>query len=833
MISNAHLDPIWQWQWEEGAVEALSTFRAAVKLLDMFPEYVFVHNESLLYEWVEELEPTLFKRISSLIRDGRWIVVGGWYVQPDCNIPGGESFVRQILVGKRYFIEKFGVEPTAGYNVDSFGHNGGLPQILSKSGYKYYLHFRPQPNELELPNELYLWLGVDGSEIIACRPELGHYVTDAGKGIDKAVEGIDLVRKNRRGAMAFWGVGDHGGGASAEELEELRKVIDSCEDVEIRHSDPEAYFDSIAELRDSLPVVKGDIQRCFTGCYTSAARIKRAHRQAEGLIAQAERFATLAAHTAGIPYPAEELDAAWKGLLFNQFHDILAGSSSEAGTQDGIDIFGHCTTIARKVRLKSALALAALDPPTEDGIPVYVFNPHAQAYIGPVEADLMIDYRPTWKGEVHVEVRDASGNLVPYQEETPTSRLPFEWRKKITFVAGVPPLSCARYMVHTNTAPNSAESAAMVTNTSNSFVVQTGRLRAIFDRTSGQLWRLMDLHEGRELLRDTGIGLLVIDDTGDSWGTGVDSYREVVGRFTRADAETLARLSGQNGADPLVSAIRVIEDGPVRTVVESVLKYGSSTAITQYSFYPNTSHVDIKVRVNWCEPRRMLKLAIPTTLAGAAARCEIPYGAIARETDGTEWPGQRWTVMELKDYLVGLVNTGQYGFDAKNAELRLSLLRSPVFCHNYGLELEADRTHTFMDLGEHEIRLALAFGRRDAAMERVIELTNRMNMPPFVMPYFPNGPEDAYNPANLSAESFISIAPANVILGALKVAEDGNGYIVRIHESAGLRTCAMLFSALAGDCEIELGPYELKSFRISKSGMETVDLMERSMPHIR
>ena len=165
LLCNAHLDPVWLWEWEEGAAETLSTFRTAADLCEKDGSFVFNHNEVILYQWVETYEPELFARIQKLVRAGRWHVMGGWFLQPDCNMISGESFVRQILAGRRYFFEKFGVTPTTALNFDPFGHTRGLVQVLKKSGYDSYLFGRPGQEDCALPDADFIWVGYDGSEI--------------------------------------------------------------------------------------------------------------------------------------------------------------------------------------------------------------------------------------------------------------------------------------------------------------------------------------------------------------------------------------------------------------------------------------------------------------------------------------------------------------------------------------------------------------------------------------------------------------------------------------------------------------------------------------------
>ena len=221
LISNAHLDPIWQWEWEEGAAAAMSTFRCAARFCREFDGYIFCHNESLIYRWVEEYEPALFTEIQELVKLGKWHIMGGWHVQPDCNLPSGEGFARQVTEGRRYFAEKFGKEPTTAINFDPFGHTRGLVQIMAKSGYDSYLFCRPDPGNCALPAETFTWVGYDGSTVVGQRAAEGY-----GSSLGRAMEKIRSLENRDVGnglGFALWGVGNHGGGPSREDIRAINE----------------------------------------------------------------------------------------------------------------------------------------------------------------------------------------------------------------------------------------------------------------------------------------------------------------------------------------------------------------------------------------------------------------------------------------------------------------------------------------------------------------------------------------------------------------------------------------------------------------------------------
>ena len=204
LVCNAHLDPAWLWELEEGAAEAVSTFRIAADFCEQYDDFVFNHNEAILYQWILEYDPVLFGRIKQLVRAGKWHIMGGWYLQPDCNMPSGESFVRQILVGRRFFREHFGVEPTTAINFDSFGHTRGLVQVLARAGYKAYIHCRLARDWLELPSDYFRWIGYDGSSVIVVRRSEGYNSRGgmAAQKIRKAMEN----ESSRESILVLWGI---------------------------------------------------------------------------------------------------------------------------------------------------------------------------------------------------------------------------------------------------------------------------------------------------------------------------------------------------------------------------------------------------------------------------------------------------------------------------------------------------------------------------------------------------------------------------------------------------------------------------------------------------
>jgi alpha-mannosidase len=820
LVCNAHLDPIWMWTWEEGAREAISTFRTAADFLDEYPGFIFNHNESVLYEWVEQYDPALFARVRRLVREGRWNISGGWYLQPDCNMPGGETLVRLIATGLRYFSNKFGVRPQVAYNFDSFGHNGSLPQLLRQSGYRLYIHCRPGENLLRLPAPQYRWQGLDGSEILALRPATGWYGTSEGTVGDSARRGADLARKTGEDVLVLWGLGDHGGGPTRKDLEAIRELIRETADVEIRHSTPEAYLASLKPA-SAYSVHRGDLQRSFAGCYVSMSPIKRAMRRGEALLASAERWSTLAWLQRGRNYPHEELQQAWKGVLFNTFHDILAGSSAEAPLlQDAMETFGRSAEICRRLRMAAQMALLPNVPPKPGTIPVYVFNPHACAMTAPVGLEFAMEYMPP-KQVVPFALCDDSGRKIPCQDKGG----PFErsvaisgWHRHLSFVAHVPPLSARRYEIRCGEQPAASAWPLNVTRTKAAIIVENRWVRARFLHATGGLASLYDKRTRRELLRGS-VRAVAMKDTLDAWGgePNVD-FSTPLGDFVPLSTRQVGRWAGEERA--ACPALHVLFEGPVSVTIQSLVGWRRSRVCQQFTLYADLPYLDASLRVHWQERRQCLKWVLPLRLHDCRAVCEVPFAAIERPADGTENVGGRWVRLEERAgerLAVGVASDGQYAFHAgRNGELGLSLVRGAVHARFGDLAARPDEHHTYMDQGQHDFRFRVLWGKAPRLAKALIPAAVELNLPlePFFMYHQPTSRPGS--PSRM--EPMLEVNPDTVVLSALKKADDGDDLVVRFNETLGRRTRATLrIAGMSAPISLNLGPFEVKTFRIRRT----------------
>jgi len=833
LVCNAHLDPVWMWHWEEGAREAISTFRTAADLLDEYSGFVFNHNESVLYEWVEEYDPALFARIRRLVKQGRWNISGGWYLQPDCNMPGGETLVRLITTGLRYFSERFGVRPMVAYNFDSFGHNGSLPQLLRQSGYRLYIHCRPGEGLLDLPAPQYRWQGLDGSEILALRPSTGWYGSGEGTAVDSARRGADLARRTGEDVLVLWGLGDHGGGPTRADLAAIEGLMRETTDVEIRHSTPEAYLARLRPSR-SYPVHRGDLQRSFAGCYTSMSSIKRAMRRGEALLASAERWSAVAWLECGCDYPQEELEQAWKCILFNSFHDILAGSSAEEPLlRDAMEIFGRSADVCRRLRMAAQMALLPSAAPRPGTIPVYVFNPHASPMRAPVSIQFPMQYMPPKRVEPFALYEDR-GRKIPCQDKGG----PFErsvaiggWHRHLSFVADVPPLSARRYEIRRGEQPAAGTCPLKVRETKTAIIAENRWMTAKFLRSTGGLASLRDKRTGRELLRGS-VRPVAMKDTLDAWGgePNVD-FSTPLGDFVPLSPREMARWAGEERAG--APALHVLFQGPVSITVQSLVGWRRSRVCQHFTLYADLPYVDASLRVHWQERRQCLKWVLPFRLSNCRAVCEVPFAAIERPADGSENVGGRWVRLEEvagERLAVGVASSGQYAFHARRSgELGLSLVRGAVHARFGDLPARADEHHTYMDQGQHGFRFRLLWGKAAALSRALIPTAIELNMPlePFFM-YSQRTPAPG-SPAR--REPPLEVEPSTVVLSAFKKAHDGDDVIVRLNETLGRRTRATLrFPGMKSAVVLRLRPFEIATLRVRRGArratITTCDLLE-------
>jgi alpha-mannosidase len=680
MIGNAHIDPVWLWLWQAGADEAIATMSAAADRCDEYPEFIFTRGEAWLYRQVERIRPDLFARVRKLIERGQWHIAGGQFIQPDLNLPTEAGLRRQLIHGQRYFREKFGITPTVGYNVDSFGHTASLPDILVEYGYTAYVFRRPEQHQVALPANAFVWQGVKGGEVMAFRIEPGYVANfaDLTGHVKIAIEHADPALGH---TMCFYGVGNHGGGPTKAMIEWIieHKRFDGHELV---FSTPQAYFEAIAAQRARLPRVNIELQHTFPGCYSVMHDIKSDQRHAEQLLDQAERAAN--AFAAGDDeregYQGQ-LDGAWEDLLFTAFHDILAGTAIPSAWRSVRARQGRARIAGEEVLYDATRRWSYRTLPRVNVQQVVVINTDETPFSGFVEAEPFLDF-DNWRDRW---LADERGRAVPFQEIQPEAN---QLMPRILFPAEIGPFSSRQFQVLDDAAPprepmegSMAASPEMLSNGRLTVALGGGGVAAIS----------MD---GSNLLGAGGIGLHLRRDTSDTWTFHTDRWEEPV--------ETALESA----------AWQVEETGPLRVRARLDGRLRHSRIRWSVSLYRGEATVYLDLEVNFDERFTLLQMPIRLAAKPASWTDGIAGAHVERQPSPTEWPFLGWSRLRVGDTDIGFVTNDAYSHSVDGPIWQPTLLRSPKMAWGGGEPaVYAGRDH-HTDQGLHRFAFQLWFAKR-------------------------------------------------------------------------------------------------------------------------
>lgn len=804
MIGNAHIDPVWLWTVSEGRAEVLSTYRTAIALMKEFEGYVFTSGGAVTYQWVAQDDPDLFQAIRRAVAEGRWALVNGWWLQPDCNIPSGESFARHALYGQRYLQANFGRRARVGYNVDSFGHAGTLPQLLRLGGLESYVFFRPGPHEKALPLGPFWWEAPGGARVLACRPPL-HYGSPGDVDIaERVLAAAAEAPENLPLVMCFYGVGNHGGGPTRQSVQgilELQKREDSVRPI---FSSPERYFEEVRQRSLDWPVVRDELQHHSRGCYTALSRVKRENRRAEHALLCAERLATVASLSCNTPRATARLAEAWQEVLFNQFHDILAGTSIRKAYEEVWQAYERVQHTAAAIQDAALDALSAQVSVADRGRgnPFLVWNPlpwertEAVRFSVPL-GDWRYDFRGT-RFPVRAEVEDSEGAQVPCQ----IVGVELDYNTYIVHLeawVSVPGLGARALYVTLYEGEAPAKDEPIYTDT-----LENGIYRLRFDPQGGYLASLWDLEHHVEYLAGLAALPLVIDDPSDTWSHDVAAFREVCGRFQALGPAELTHA------------------GPVRQTVRLRSAWGNSRITQEVTLYRDTRAIDVTMTVDWREQLKMLKLAFPLKLGQPVVTASAPYGWVVRQANGEEEPCQEW--VDLSGVAGGemrglcLVNDCKYGYDALDNELRLSILRSPIYAFHKPRQIVPGVIYHYIDQGEQVLRYRLLPHLGHWESVNPVRASYELHEPLLVRPTTPHqGP--------WGEEAWLRVLPEHVVLTTIKLAEDDGRLLVRGYETVGRPARVTLVSDILGQSwSHDIGPHEIWTLALPLDGGAPVPL---------
>lgn len=809
LIGNAHLDPAWLWRWQEGYTEVLCTFRSALDRMKENPDFIFTCAGAAYYAWVEKMDPGMFEEIRQRVAEGRWVITGGWWIQPDCNLPCGESFARHGLYSQRYFHDRFGITAKTGYNVDSFGHNAMLPQILKQSRMGAYMFMRPSAEveywedaekEKVFPFEdtAFLWESPDGTQLPTYHVLYSYNTGDDEHLIRKAEARAELADQQNLPQMALYGVGNHGGGPTASNLTAADDLIHSNPEGRFLFSSPDRYFQELELQR--LKVLKDDLQNHASGCYTAVMQVKELNRKAEEALLSAEKFHSMA-KLLGLKLDTPNFEELWRTVMFHQFHDLLCGCCIESAHSDTIHalggvidrasvlenealqkIFWNVETLHEEIPPQGKFNFRVWD--SSRGVPVIVFNPHSHGVNAAVKL-------PVFGGKY---VTDQAGIPIPMQPVKSEATADMG-NVELMIHAELPAMGYRIFRVYRE---EKGEVSPLHSLNVTEYTLENNWTRLELDPETGAIISLFDKTAGKELISGP-CRMRVMDETHcDAWAHAVFRFDQEVGVFENAQ-------------------IRIVENGSIRGALTVKTAWGQSDIAQKFIIYRDKPGIFVENRVFWREQHKVLKLCYPVNVQKGIPTSSIPYGFMDRRPDGREYPMQNWVALRENGYGLGIATDSRTAYDAVETELRITALRSPIYADHFGFDLR-DESCRFTDQGEHFFTLYLgSVGENTRSLQQEAEML--VSQPRVMLGGDHHG-------KLLEVASVLSCDHDDVDVTVVKLAEDGSGdWILRCHECCGQNVTAKI---MLGDTTFEAAftPQQIRTFRISGETVTETDMTE-------
>ena len=770
IVGHSHIDTAWLWPVAETWRKCARTFSSVLNLMDQYPEFIFTQSAPYHAEAIERLYPALLPRIRQRVAEGRWEVNGGMYVEPDCNIPSGESFVRQFLIGQQTTERLFGRRSDAFWQPDVFGYSAALPQIMRGCGVEFFLTTKIAWNDTtRFPYDTFWWRGIDGTPVLAhfnrihCWPDPKTLCEQYADLQHKDVE-------DRR--LAAIGYGDGGGGPQFEMLEVARRVGDLDGVPRASYATVSAFMTALRDEQGPvLPEYVGELYlEGHRGTLTSIAAIKRGNRRAELALRDAEFMAVTAA-LRGRSYPADDLRAAWKELLLNQFHDILPGSSIPEVNDEAVAGLERCRQQAATI--------------TEQALGSLVGG-------GPSASHLLVANSLSWERGRTLALPGVPAGLIPADSGSRCQRVCDLAGRELTLVDGValPPLGARR--VDLRPGDGGGESPFRVTDRG----VETPWARLRFDRR-GRITSFVDRNTGRELVR-RGAAFNAfhlgedVPAAWDNWDIDADHRLKLA-----VDGELISR--------------EVAADGPLQLRLRCTWRLGEGSQLRQdVVFHATTAQVDFETEIDWGEQHRLLKAVFATDLLSPTVRHEIQYGHAERPTHLNrpydrarfEVCNHKWSDLSENRFGVALLNDGKYGLGAKGGELALTLVKAGTHP-----DPRAER-------GRHRFTYSLLPHAGGFAAETVVRPAYELNVAPMACPVSADAP---------AVPSLLTVSAPNVIVEAVKWAEDGDGFVARLYECerSGTATRIGFGVPVARVCEANMLEEEEREMPLRRDAVTT------------
>ncbi|MCE5252236.1 alpha-mannosidase [bacterium] len=759
---HSHIDVAWLWTLGQTRRKVGRTFHTVLRLMEQFPGYHFTQSQPQLYDYMRRDYPDLFEDVKERVREGRWEVIGGMWVEADCNISGPESLARQFLLGRTFFRRHFGsdAESPVLWLPDVFGYSWSLPQLIKEAGLEYFFTIKISWNQYNrLPYDTFWWQGLDGTRVLT------HFSTSPDLGATQLGQFMSTYNANAAPAQVLgtwknfqqkelgqellmaYGYGDGGGGPTREMLENIREMEAFPGMPRMNQKHVGKFYRKLeAEKGAELPVWNGELYfELHRGTYTSQSRNKKANRESEFLLHDAEFLAVLASLSdKNYLYPAEDIRQAWELVCLNQFHDIIPGSSINEVYKESLEQYAEVKRIAGTVRDKAAGVISCAA-----GGDVIVINPSSFR-----RSDPAFIVRNTLHGK---GLRRKDGTPVMIQQ----------------FADGIR-ADCGELEPYSVNALYRDERESMPGETGLSAfpeLLENNYIRVEFDR-NGDITRIYDKVCGREVLPA---------------GAAANVFQAFEDRPVEWEAwDVFIYYDDKMWLSEPASSVRVVENGPLRATIEIRRQILSSPYVQRISLNYNSPRLDFETSVDWRERHVLLKVAFPVDILSPVATCEIQWGNVERPTHrNTSWDwarfetcAQKWVDLSEGGYGVSILNNCKYGHDIRDNVIRVSLLRSP--CNP---DPEADKgEHRFTySLFPHEGRwdehtIAEAYSLNDPLIALVPEKTS-------VKTTGVNHPKSPIKPG----EALVRVDRPSVVIETVKAAEDGDGIIVRLYESRRTR----------------------------------------------
>ncbi|MBB4008612.1 alpha-mannosidase [Allorhizobium taibaishanense] len=736
---HTHIDVAWLWRVRETRQKMARSMATALALMEEFPDYRFMYNQCVLLDYLDKDYPELFDRIRAHVTTGRFEIEGALWLEPDVNIAGGEALVRHILYGVRYHRETFGVDPRMVWLPDTFGYSAALPQLMAKSGLDSFVTHKLSWNDTNrMPEDKLFWQGIDGSQVVA-------YFLTTQPYDSKLINTTYCPNLKPTHVMGTWkrhgqqhlgkelflvyGHGDGGGGPTREMLQNIRRMergIPGCPKVE--HGPMRPFFERlITEMQahpDRYPVWVGELYLEFhRGTLTSVAKNKRFNRQAEIALRELETLAVMAERHADHAYPAERLRALWDIVMLNQFHDILPGSSIGAVFDDSDRDYARLFEEA--AALKGEF-LSTLNPAGRYAVLNITGRQRSGLALAP----------PSLPSSQTIVMADGS-------------------EAGAVYLTDVPPLS----LIPVDIATKRQDGAQLIVEP---LRLANDLIDVTFD-ANGRIASLTDRKTGHSIFKPG------------QPANRLQAFRDMPAEYDAWDIDS--DFEDQSfEIDNLVSA-EIVETGPLRAALRFEWRYESSRIVQVVSLEAGARQLEFDTFIDWHEHHTLLKTGFPMAVNAASVDAEIQFGHVRRATHrNTSWDKarfecsmQRWIDIGEPGFGIAFLNDCKYGYDAKDNDIRLTLLRSPTY------------PWPDADQGQHQLRYAVMVHDGDKAA--VHEAAEDINMPLQILAVDQRNAQEA---AGRTAP-LLSVDTAGITLEAVKRAEAGDGYIVRLWETTGQR----------------------------------------------